>query len=265
MVQNLVSNAIKYAPGARVLVGVRRHGPTLSIVVADTGPGIAERDQGRIFDEFVQIRRPDEDVDGLGLGLSIVRRLAEMQNLTVAVASKPGRGARFSINGLLPVPARNEVHAPSMRHEHRLMRMRVLVVDDDRTIRDSTARLLSRWGCSVQATSRIAQADTLTEFDFLLCDEYLGEDGSGVDLILRIRERAGRLIPAAIVTGGRLDGLVAVCQSHSISLLAKPVRPRQLRSVLIAGLLGQDSPSSVATLAAAVRVDTPSVRNSAET
>lgn len=269
MVQNLVSNAVKYAPGSQVLVGVRRRRGGLAIVVADTGPGIAPADQKRIFQEFVQLRAPGtEDMEGLGLGLSIVRRLAEIMGLEIVLASRPGRGACFAIEGLRETPAAAlPAHGQSPAHARRLQGLRVLVVDDDRPVRNGTVQLLARWGCEVRAADGVGD-DPGEPCDFLLCDQELGDE-SGLALIRRLRGRAGRRIAAAIVTGGRTDVIADACQDEAIALLTKPVRPAQLRSVLLAALTAQMSvqarPNSTAIPAAAEREGTSSARSNAET
>ena len=270
MVQNLVSNAIKYAPNAQLLLGVKRRNGAVSIVVRDTGPGIAENDQLQIFKEFVQIRSADAaESDGLGLGLSIVRRLADMLGLRVGLVSQLGGGSTFSIDGFAetsPEAApRRQAAAGSVRLLHGL---RVLVIDDDKAVRDSSVQLLTRWGCSVRATNRVL-AD-LGEFDFVLSDQELTGDESGLCLIRRIRQSSERPVAAAIVTGGRIDHLAEKCRDESITILAKPVRPTQLRSVLLAAVTvrtGRDQtiPNSDAMPAAAVRLDTPNARSSADT
>lgn len=267
MIQNLVSNAMKYAPGAKVLVGVRRRAGTLAVVVADTGPGVAPEDQHRIFQEFVQIGSPDaEESDGLGLGLSIVRRLANMLGLTVTVRSRQGMGARFTIAGLGEVPPGSAVRRRVPKHiEGRLKDLRVLVVDDDKAVLESTVHLLSRWGCPVRATTRADHALGATGVDFVLCDQELGDGFSGLDLVRSLRDRIGIDLGAAIITGGRFDHLAEICKAENITLMGKPVRPAQLRSALIAGLSAQTSPSSEAMPAAAERVGTSSERSSAET
>ena len=266
MIQNLVSNAIKYAPGSRVLLGVRRRGGRLAIVVADSGPGIAAADHKRVFQEFVQIRAPHaQEAEGLGLGLSIVKRLADMLGLTVGLVSQPGKGAAFSIEGLVEVSADATLadRRPASR-TRRLRGLRVLVVDDDRPVRTGTVQLLARWGCDVRATDRV-EGRLARQCDFLLCDQELGGGESGLELIRAARAEAGRPLAAAVVTGGRTDGLADICKAESIVLLTKPVRPAQLRSVLLAGVVDQTRPSSAAIPAAAEREGTSSARSSAET
>lgn len=265
MVQNLVSNAIKYAPGAQVLIGTRRKSGKLAIIVADTGPGIAEADQDRVFQEFVQIDTPGSgEVDGLGLGLSIVKRLADIMELRVRLSSREGKGTCFAIEGLVEATAGTErVRSGNDRHLWRLQGLRVLVIDDDQATRASTQQLLSGWGCEV-TTCESARND-MDIPDFVLSDQELGDELSGMDVVRLIRSSAGYKVPAAIVTGGRTECIIDQCARESIVLLSKPVRPAQLRSTLLACLALQSSPHSAATPAAAERDLTSSVRNNAET
>lgn len=274
MVQNLVSNAVKYAPGAQVLVGVRRRRGGLAIIVADTGPGIALTDQKRIFQEFVRLRSPGaENMEGLGLGLSIVRRLAEIMGLGITLTSRPGKGACFAIEGLHETAATAlQAHGRPVAHARRLHGLRVLVVDDDGPVRNGTVQLLAHWGCEIRATEGVGAdvgADPTERYDFLLCNQELGDGETGLALIRRLRDRAGRQIAAAIVAGGRTDMIADICHEESITLLTKPVRPAQLRSVLLAALSVQDSvqarPNSTAIPAAAERDVTSSARSNAET
>lgn len=265
MVQNLVSNAVKYAPGADVLVGVRRRNGQISIVVADTGPGIDAADHGLAFREFVRLHRPGAaEAEGLGLGLSIVKRLAELLGLQVTLASQLGDGAVFAIDGLVETAiVRPSLRRQPAKHTERLNGVRVLVIDDDRLVRVGTVQLLSRWGCAARATARVGE--TFEVPDVILCDYELGGSETGLEVIARIRERAGYRVPAAIITGTHVEDLARMCREAGVALMSKPVRPAQLRSVLLSGMSVQISPSSEAMPAAAERVETSSPRSSAET
>lgn len=257
----LVSNAIKYAPNSKVLVGVRRRKGTLCVVVSDSGPGIAAKDHKRVFQEFVQVGVSQGMADGLGLGLSIVRRLADMLGLSV-----PGQGAHFFIEGLVEVQPQHIAMRRTPRSLiERLKGIRVLVVDDNRAVLDSTVHLLTRWGCLVRATAHTQRPFNAADIDFVLCDQDLAGELAGLDVVRALRGVAGNHVGAAIVTGGRLDHLGDICKAENIALLSKPVRPSQLRSALISGITAQTSPSSDAIPAAAERVETPSALSSPDT
>jgi len=268
MVQNLVSNAVKYAPGARVLIGVRRRDGLFTIEVHDTGPGIAAADQKRIFKEFVQLARPvGSPVEGLGLGLSIVSRLSRLLQMRVGVRSRVGSGSIFYIADLRPCPpgtvaARTAV---TKLHQERLRGLRVLVLDDDHDVRNSTAQLLLRWGCSVTASPQYDEGWSADAFDFIITDYRLGESERGDKVIARLRATSSKRLPAAIVSGDATDVIASSMRTAGVAILHKPVRPAQLRSVLLAAVTSQTSPSSEAIPAAAAREGTLRARNNAET
>ncbi|MCO5093595.1 hybrid sensor histidine kinase/response regulator [Bosea sp. (in: a-proteobacteria)] len=266
MVQNLVSNAIKYAPGAQVVIGARRRAGGVAVIVLDTGPGIAHADQKRIFQEFVRLHTPGtEEMEGLGLGLSIVKRLADMMGLRIALTSHPGKGTCFAIEGLRETAAGEfKARRQPAALARRLQGVRVLVIDDDRLVRNGTAQLLTRWGCHVQASDRY-DAHAARNCDFLLCDQELADGKTGLEVIRAARREAGAALPAALVTGGRTDHIAETCKDEAIVLLTKPVRPAQLRSALLAGVLAQTRPSSVAIAAAAERDETSRTRSSPDT
>ncbi|MCW5691658.1 MAG: hybrid sensor histidine kinase/response regulator [Pseudolabrys sp.] len=270
MLQNLVSNALKYAPGGKVLVGVRRRNGRAAIEVIDQGPGIAPEDRNRIFEEFVRLDRyRGGRIEGLGLGLSIVKRLCELMALSITLRSQPGQGSAFRIDGLACVPPRLEAPVPPPRNYHRRLEgLRILVIDDDESVRESTVRVLVRWGCSVRATAGPKlYPGTVHDVDFILCDQDLGAELNGVDVIRHLRALAGRDIPAAIATGTDITLLRDHAADDGIIVLSKPIRPAQLRSLLLSAIVSQiqTRPSSAATPAAAARVETSSARRTAET
>lgn len=270
MVQNLVSNAIKYAPNAKLLVGVKRRQGKLALAVVDQGPGIPEERCEKIFAEFERLDvHRGGSIEGLGLGLSIVRRLGHLMDLTVRVQSRVGHGTTFWIEELMPIASRKVAAVKLARDHHRVLEgLRVLVIDDDRAVRKSTAQVLARWGCSSRATGRIdslrAEVDST---DFILCDQDLGGSTTGLDLVTRLRAATPKIIGAAIMTGSDSEQLRADAARAGIVVLAKPVNPSQLRSLLLSAVSGKNynSPSSAATRAAADRVETSSERNTAET
>jgi CheY-like chemotaxis protein len=270
MLQNLVSNAIKYAPGGKVLVGVRRRGASVVIAVIDQGPGIMRDDHDPIFREFVRLEKHRGGrIEGIGLGLSIAKRLSELMAVRIALRSQPGRGSEFRIEGFVTVPPRVDPATQVPRsHQRKLEGLRVLIVDDNESARESTVRILARWGCSVRATANPAiEPETVRDIDFILCDQDLGLDRSGLEIIHGLRA-VGRLdIPAAITTGSDTTVLRDQTAAGGITVLSKPARPAQLRSLLLAAVAGQSQsrPSSAAMPAAAARVGTSRARNTAET
>ncbi len=270
ILQNLVSNALKYAPDGKVLVGVRRRAGHAAIEVLDQGPGILREDRERIFAEFVRLdRHRGGRIEGIGLGLSIVKRLCDLTALQITLRSQPGRGSAFRVDGVPSVPPRLDASLhPQRQHQRRLEGLRVLVIDDDESVRESTVRILARWGCSVRATEEPAlHPDTVSDIDFILCDQNLGGELTGLDTIRRLRMLSRQETPAAIATGTDVTLLRDRAADDGITILSKPIRPSQLRSLLLSAIVEQPQtrPSSVAMLAAPARVETSSERKTAET
>ncbi|WP_345820908.1 ATP-binding protein [Methylobacterium fujisawaense] len=234
MLQNVVNNAIKYAPGRPILIACRRRGGRLAIQVYDRGPGIPAEHQDRVFDEFYQIRRRgDRDVEGVGLGLPIVRRLGALLDLAVTLRSVPGRGTCVTIGDLplaeAPVPAapRDALDPPAT-----IGGLRVLLVEDDGAVLRATASLLRKWGCRVQAEAGIPAA--LPEIDLLITDFELGSGVTGTECIAAVRGLAGRALPAVVMSGHDEARVREDLGAPDIPILSKPVRPAELRSVLVA-------------------------------
>ncbi|KAA3507480.1 response regulator [Agrobacterium vitis] len=234
ILQNILSNAIKYAGGRKILIGCRRRGGSLTIQVYDQGPGIAPEHHLRIFEEFYQVReRGDKDVDGVGLGLAIVKRLGTLMGLKVSLRSVVGAGTTISVSGLkIAVPMKvlsAEQIAPSATNlAHGL---RVLLVEDDEAVLLATASLLRKWGCTVQAETAIPSV--LHHCDLLITDFDLGGRMTGTECIAKVRQLAGWKVPAVVMTGHAPSRVIEDIADSDIPILSKPVRPAELRSAIL--------------------------------
>ncbi len=236
MLQNLLTNALKYAPGQPLLIGCRRRGASLSIELYDKGRGIAEAYLENIFEEFYRVRQArDSDVEGMGLGLTIVRRLGTLMNLQVRIRSVEGKGTLAAIDGLQRVnaPARqtaaqsNRPQAPSM-----LDGLRVCLIEDDQNVLLATATLLKKWGCVVDTYTSLP--DVAADIDLVVTDFDLGLEASGADCIAHVRALAARQVPAIIMTGHDVRRVQEAVGDDAIPILSKPVQPAELRSLLVA-------------------------------
>jgi signal transduction histidine kinase len=235
MIQNIVSNALKYAPGQPVLMGCRIREGRLSIEIHDRGPGIADEHLPRLFEEFYQVReRGDKDIEGVGLGLSIVQRLATLMGLEVSLRSVEGQGTTVVISGLKIVaePVRT-VRSPRVKSVSLLDGLRVLLVEDDVNILMATGILLEKWGCVVQKEDALPEGKDVT-CDFIITDFDLGARTTGTDCIDYIRRANGRAIPAIIVTGHDENRVRDDVGDPDIPILSKPIRPAELRSTILA-------------------------------
>jgi CheY-like chemotaxis protein/anti-sigma regulatory factor (Ser/Thr protein kinase) len=233
IVRNLITNALRYTEVGGVVIGCRRRGSRFAIEVWDSGRGIPASELDRIFEEFYQVDSPSRDrARGLGLGLAIVRRLADLLGHEVQVASRPGRGSVFRI--LVP---RGELRAVRVVEEGApcasMSGKRVLVVDDEVDVRDATARVLAQWGCIVVTAENreTALRECSTAPDAMIVDFRLANGADGLDAIRALRARFG-VVPALLVSGASTAGDLARIEASGIPLLHKPLPPARLRSVL---------------------------------
>ncbi len=237
LVQNLVSNAIKYTPTGRVLVGCRRRGDALRIDVYDTGVGVPEDKQRDIFVEFHRLDQGARIARGLGLGLSIVERVARVLGAPVEVTSVVGRGSHFMVT--VPCSSATPVALPE-RDEPRvdasqLAGITALCIDNEPAVLDGMETLLSGWGCEVIKAPDLATAlATLgagtTAPNGLLIDYHL-DGGNGIEAIGALRRIYGAL-PAILITADRSPAVREAARAESIQLLHKPVKPAALRALL---------------------------------
>lgn len=230
MVQNVLGNAFKYAPGSRVIIGPRRQRGRIAIQICDTGPGIAPAQVETVFDEFYRLdSTPGRSVEGMGLGLTIVRMLADLLNVEVSLTSQVGKGTSIVIAGLeKTVP--QQVKPVARVRSHPLAGKHICLIDDDAAVRAATSRLLERWGCTVEASSGAATASG--DCDAIIADLQLGEADDGLAAVMSLREKAKRPIPAVILTGDvGLESTERLAAS-GIPVLHKPVRAVELRSML---------------------------------
>jgi len=237
LLQNLISNAIKYTPSGKVLVGCRRHGDRLRVAVADTGLGIPESKQRLIFREFQRLDQGMREARGLGLGLSIVERIAHVLHHKVSVTSTPGRGSLFAVT----MPVREPVATPDSARPAPppttpLTGMRILAIDNEPAILEGMRALLEGWGCEVAAGGSLEEANRVIGArrfapDIVIADYHLDE-GDGLEAITRLRWRLGPGLHAVLLTADRSPEVRAEAQKKNAHVLHKPLKPAALRALL---------------------------------
>ncbi|MDP3907413.1 PAS-domain containing protein [Novosphingobium sp.] len=231
VMQNFVTNAVRYTPEGGILIGVRRRGEEWRVDVVDTGIGIAPGQLGAVFGEFTRLGQVE--VEGLGLGLALVERITRLLGGRVDVASNPGKGSRFSL--ILPALDGVEV-PPSTRGEQSASgtgrALNVLVVDNDERIVEASMALLEGLGHHPLGAADIAGGLALCEqADVLLADYQLDHDENGLDLIAAVRQRRPAL-PALLVTAESGAAMKARAAALGVRIMAKPVDPQVLERTL---------------------------------
>ena len=229
---NVISNALRYTVAGRILIGCRRRGQNVEVIVADTGIGIESIHLPHIFQEFY--RAAPTDRAGLGLGLAIVKRLALLLDHRITVESVLGRGTvvRLLVPGAKP-QARAISSLASITDG--LRGVRVLVVDDEAPARDSMQGLLAQWGCDVTTAGGGDEAVACARVrhpDVILCDLRLADGESGIDVVERLRRECGPGVACAFVTGESAPERIAEARAAGHPIAFKPTTPANLRAIL---------------------------------
>ncbi|WP_327437856.1 NahK/ErcS family hybrid sensor histidine kinase/response regulator [Pseudomonas donghuensis] len=247
ILRNLLSNAIRYTPRGRVLLGCRRRGATLWIEVWDTGIGIAEDRREEVFQEFKRgdIQRPDQD-RGLGLGLAIVDKIAGILGHRLQLRSVPGKGSVFAIGVPQSQRAPQRAVEPDLSEplRERLEGARIWVLDNDAAICAGMRTLLEQWGCEVvtalseQDLARQVATDR-ADADLLIADYHLDNGRNGVDAVAAINAQRRVPLAALMITANYSNELKQQVREQGHTLMHKPVRPMRLKAA-ISHLLGSE-------------------------
>ncbi|KTC24884.1 ATPase [Pseudomonas putida] len=240
ILRNLLSNAIRYTPQGRLMLGCRRRGQRVFIEVWDTGIGIAPDKCAEVFQEFKRgdLQRPDQD-RGLGLGLAIVDKIAGILGHRVHLRSTPGKGSVFSIEVPRSKRAPRREPQPSQVEPltERLDGARIWVVDNDAAICAGMRSLLEQWGCSV--VTALSEQDLARQValdsewaDLLIVDYHLDNDRNGLEAVGSINTQRHTPLPALMITANYSVELKQQVRDLGHSLLHKPVRPMKLKAAI---------------------------------
>ncbi len=240
ILQNLINNALRYTRRGGVLLGARARGDFVRIEVCDTGPGIPPGRREAIFEEFQREVGGDPSEVGFGLGLSIVRRLAQALDHRIDLTSRVGFGSTFAISlpaasaadvaaapAAVPLPARlGGVHGAE-----------ILVIENEYSVASAMRALLERWGCRVniagsKGEAREALRRGAAHPDLVIADYHLDDGEQGFDAIELVQKEVDAPIPACIVTADHSPELTAAAAARGLEILRKPVKPGELRSLM---------------------------------
>ena len=237
VLQNLISNAIKYTESGRVVLGCRRRGDEqIEVQICDTGPGIPKHKQKLIFKEFQRLTTNTVGTHGLGLGLSIVERIGRILDHRINLESHDEKGSVFSV--LLPVThARPERRASTAKiGAGQISGTLVLCIDNESAILDGMETLLAGWGCDVlKATGSdqaIAQVRASSRAPEIILADYHLDGETGIDTVRAVRREMNFDVPAVVITADRSREVQDLIRDEGLQLLRKPLRPAALRAVM---------------------------------
>jgi signal transduction histidine kinase len=234
IVQNILSNAVKYTQQGKVLISCRQRGQQLWLEVRDTGPGMSEPELSMIFNDFYRVSQTAKGQSGVGLGLGVVQRMARALGHEIAVYSLPGRGSCFRL--FLPLTAAIAVKDPAEKMSlapASAQQLKVLCIDDDQTNLLALAALLAQWQLGeIRVEHDIQQLEQLDyQPDLLIVDYQLGEAKDGIMVFTGLKQRSPDL-HGILVTAAVESDLPQRAKEAGMILLAKPIKPAALRATL---------------------------------
>lgn len=247
ILRNLIDNAIVHSVAGDVTLSCVQKGSHLLISVADDGPGIPLTEQQHIFSEYYQLDNPERDRSkGLGLGLSIVKRLCELLHIDIDLVSEPGNGTRFFLSVPAGEPDALVAVVEPERHAVRHFDFHgqlILVIDDERDVREGMELILLQANCTVllaesseAARSMIVEQDLIP--NLIIADYRLREGKTGLEAVDEVREELNEEIPAFVITGDTSPDRVREVAESGMQLMHKPVVPSRLFQML-SSMLGE--------------------------
>jgi two-component system, sensor histidine kinase len=241
VIQNLVANAVHYTPRGQVKLMARKRSGKVRIEVWDTGPGIAVAERDRIFEEFQRGSTSElARVGGFGLGLSIVQRMADALGHEIGLCSRVGRGTCFMITAPFAGTSLAERRKlTGAENAYGLPAAKALVIDNEPTVLAAMQSLLAHWSCESWPAASRAEAETLiggvpgVQPDIIFADYHLNMGETGLAVIESVRHKLGKHIPAIIITADHALDLSAYPGATGIEVLKKPVKPAELRALML--------------------------------
>lgn len=236
IIQNLLSNAVRYTEKGGVLLGCRKRGDQLVVEVWDTGPGIPQSKLGEIFGEFKRLNQGKQDSKGLGLGLAIVDRMAKRMNHRVEVASWVGYGTRFRVS--LPLTAVQEstpvtTGETQARVSGSFEGLKTFCIDNDTEVLTAMNALLGSWQCEVYSCMTEAEALQIPFTPrIMLADYQLDNDETGLQVMTALRQHFGEDIPGVLITADPRPEVEEEARELGFYFLRKPVKPAALRALI---------------------------------
>lgn len=234
ILQNLLSNSVRYTDSGGVLLGCRRRGGRLLIDVVDTGVGIPEHKQQEVFGEFKRLTQAD--TKGLGLGLAIVERMAKLMGHNIKLSSNIGKGTLFRIELPLAEPQKI-VSIPKTETapiSGGFNNMPVFCIDNDPEVLAGMKALLTAWQCKVYGCATLAEAEQIPfKPSIMLADYQLDDDETGLQAMAAMQKKFGdQQIPGIVISADPRDSVANSAREMGFYFLRKPLKPAALRGLI---------------------------------
>ena len=246
ILQNLISNALRYTKTGGVLIGCRQRGDHLRFEIWDTGVGIEAHEHDRIFDEFHRCQNGGHQ-DGLGLGLAIVARMADATGHEIHFSSKADRGSVFSVS--VPISTKQtdliEELSPPPVDTPQMLKLEdafIVLIEDDINVSMAMKTLLNKWGAQCITADCLSKIQEQLDYverepDLIIADYHLADDVVGPQVVNEIRHRFAsyreKTIPSVIVSATPTDDVMQRAEQEKCEFMTKPVEPAELRALLI--------------------------------
>ena len=233
---NLLANAIRYTSQGGVSVVATAINNMVRLEVRDTGVGIPADRIPDIFEAFVRLNNAVSDSEGLGLGLAISRRVAELLGIQIVAHSIVGIGTTFTID--IPSALDQPLSQVSTCSQESLHGLRILVVDDDLVVLPSMVQTLESWGCQVVNATGLSEMESKLSFidnpfDLVITDYHLGFGYTGMDIIRRVRRKYKLVIPAILLTGDVEIRVDSELEAANLHIVHKPISPARLSGAIV--------------------------------
>jgi len=239
ILQNLLANAVQYTRKGGVLVGARVRQDHVRIDVWDTGPGIAAEERQNIFEEFQRGAASEHAATGgFGLGLSIVKRMANALEHPIDLRSREGRGTCISVDAPLAAPGEANIAPPFIEivQPYDFSGITVTVIYDDLAVGEAMTQLLTQWGCSVHIGTKLDDVARMLDDGvspaIILADYHLENGACGLEAVARMRSACEDLLPAIVISADKTDAVLAKVQNAGCEFLSKPAKPAELRALM---------------------------------
>jgi CheY-like chemotaxis protein/two-component sensor histidine kinase len=238
VLNNLLSNAIRYTISGNITLSARSESGQIKITVRDTGIGIDSADQAAIFLEFHQLHNPERDQNkGLGLGLSIVKRLCALQNWPLSLDSELGIGSCFSFN--VPKGEGELIQVAEVVDMNKnLGAVDIIIIDDHEGIRFSLSNMLSNWGCNVRSFESANDAceainkSPMWKPNLIISDYRLRNNVTGIEAIDEVKTALNYPIEAIVISGDTAPEEIIKIEQSGLIILHKPVKPAKIRVLI---------------------------------